>query len=135
VVLLQADVRLCKQRVLGRKGHKTLPPKESSLHVVDNFARQLEQPSPSEGFPKANIFPYDARSSSGGKGGKGSSGSSGGSTGQERIGEAVQKSKNIQLQRQRRQMEKTEEVPAEQEEQKEHAGQEEVVVAAVVEGE
>jgi hypothetical protein len=64
-VLLHADAQLCKQRVLERVGHKTLPAKESNLHVVDNFVRQLERPNPSEGFPEANIFAYNTRSSDG----------------------------------------------------------------------
>ena len=45
VLHLDADVETCKQRVLQRKNHKTLPPVPASKAVVDDFQRKFEDPS------------------------------------------------------------------------------------------
>ena len=45
ILHLDADVETCKQRVLQRKNHKTLPPVPASKAVVDDFLRKFEEPS------------------------------------------------------------------------------------------
>ena len=45
VLHLDEDVETCKQRVLQRKNHKTLPPVPASKAVVDDFQRKFEEPS------------------------------------------------------------------------------------------
>ena len=45
VLHLDADVETCKQRVLQRKNHKTLPPVPASKAVVDDFQRKFEDPA------------------------------------------------------------------------------------------
>ena len=45
ILHLDEDVETCKQRVLQRKNHKTLPPVPASKAVVDDFQRKFEEPS------------------------------------------------------------------------------------------
>jgi len=45
VVHLVADAALAKKRVLGRKGHQTLPAVPESKGIVDRFAREFEPPT------------------------------------------------------------------------------------------
>jgi len=45
ILHLKQNPNVCMQRVLERKGHKTLPPVLSSKSVIDRFALSFEEPS------------------------------------------------------------------------------------------
>ena len=63
VVYLQTTIDECKRRVMSRRGHATLPAKQSSMRVVDSFAHDLEPPTRAEGFLPANMVALDGTGS------------------------------------------------------------------------
>uniref|UniRef100_A0A7S1HDT8 Uncharacterized protein n=1 Tax=Hemiselmis andersenii TaxID=464988 RepID=A0A7S1HDT8_HEMAN len=61
IVCLSFNVHpdVCKQRVMSRKGHRTLPATEASMQVVDRFVSSFVPPRESEGFCKVvNVSEY-----------------------------------------------------------------------------
>eukprot|EP00411_Alexandrium_monilatum_P091689 CAMPEP_0175761808 /NCGR_PEP_ID=MMETSP0097-20121207/66861_1 /TAXON_ID=311494 /ORGANISM="Alexandrium monilatum, Strain CCMP3105" /LENGTH=220 /DNA_ID=CAMNT_0017071415 /DNA_START=15 /DNA_END=673 /DNA_ORIENTATION=+ len=51
-VWLDVPAEECDRRVLGRFGHRTLPPQASSLRVIRGFAASWEPPTAEEGFAR-----------------------------------------------------------------------------------
>lgn len=49
-VHLQVPLEVCKERVMSRTGHKTLPASRESMGIVERFASTLVPPYPGEGF-------------------------------------------------------------------------------------
>jgi hypothetical protein len=41
---------MCKERVLSRPGHRTLPATRDSLPIVDRFFSSFQRPTINEGF-------------------------------------------------------------------------------------
>eukprot|EP01006_Ploeotia_vitrea_P040015 TRINITY_DN66396_c7_g1_i3.p1 TRINITY_DN66396_c7_g1~~TRINITY_DN66396_c7_g1_i3.p1 ORF type:complete len:560 (-),score=394.33 TRINITY_DN66396_c7_g1_i3:193-1872(-) len=54
-VFLDMPVSLCKQRVVSRTDHPTLPPIRDSVFVVDNFRRSFMPPVLNEGFDSIKV--------------------------------------------------------------------------------
>ena len=56
---LDMPVAVCKQRVLDRVGHETLPATAASLAIVDRFLNDLVPPIREEGFSRMHTLTYN----------------------------------------------------------------------------
>eukprot|EP00913_Durusdinium_trenchii_P009746 g9154.t2 len=51
----EVGAEICDERVLQRFGHRTLPPEDKSLEVIDGFAQRFEPPMEAEGFVRWRV--------------------------------------------------------------------------------
>ncbi|CAK9117676.1 unnamed protein product [Durusdinium trenchii] len=54
-IWLDIPEEICDERVLQRFGHRTLPPEDKSLEVIDGFAQRFEPPMEAEGFVRWRV--------------------------------------------------------------------------------
>lgn len=55
-VFFKVPLRLCISRVMQRRGHKTLPPGDASVDVINKFAHLLTAPTTEEGFSEVRAI-------------------------------------------------------------------------------